>query len=339
MGSGISALLLAFYFRQKGRRTDGDKTFEFTHKSFGEYLTSLRILRAAKQISQKLEQAKDDPDSGWDYDEALYKWLAICGPTTMDMYLGDFIRREMTLRLEEASAIQESLADLYRALLVRGWPMNCFSSLRFKQQQNWARNAEVALFACINASARATQLRTKIEWLSPTTFAEALKRMQGARVAFADDLIQSCLSYLDLDQCQLHMVDLMKADLSNSSFRDAQLIFSVGVGAKLNNTDFRSAIIFGCNLIDTEINNANFDQALITDSAFEVNSLPIGGSWLGDLSKINPNRERQIAKRLRDFLKRKNARGNPQFWHDMHLVQTRPPRAGSGAVGRKAQSG
>ena len=73
VGSGISALLLAFYFRQKGRRTDGDKTFEFTHKSFGEYLTSLRILRAAKQISQKLEQAKDDPDSGWDYDEALYK--------------------------------------------------------------------------------------------------------------------------------------------------------------------------------------------------------------------------------------------------------------------------
>ncbi len=41
--SGISALLLAFYFRQEGRRGDGDKTFEFTHKSFGEYLTGLRI--------------------------------------------------------------------------------------------------------------------------------------------------------------------------------------------------------------------------------------------------------------------------------------------------------
>jgi hypothetical protein len=34
VSSGISTLLLAFYFRQKGAR-DGEKTFEFTHKSFG----------------------------------------------------------------------------------------------------------------------------------------------------------------------------------------------------------------------------------------------------------------------------------------------------------------
>jgi hypothetical protein len=33
--AGVTRLLTAFYFRQYGER-DGDKTFEITHKSFGE---------------------------------------------------------------------------------------------------------------------------------------------------------------------------------------------------------------------------------------------------------------------------------------------------------------
>lgn len=44
--SGATRLLTAFYFRQQGQRTSGDKTFEFTHKSFGEYLAARRIVRA-----------------------------------------------------------------------------------------------------------------------------------------------------------------------------------------------------------------------------------------------------------------------------------------------------
>ncbi len=41
-GKGQSRLFIAFYFRQAGRRSDRDqaRTFEFTHKSFGEYLTA-----------------------------------------------------------------------------------------------------------------------------------------------------------------------------------------------------------------------------------------------------------------------------------------------------------
>lgn len=42
---GVTRLLAAF-FRKFGQRSSGDSTFVFTHKSFGEYLTSRRIVRA-----------------------------------------------------------------------------------------------------------------------------------------------------------------------------------------------------------------------------------------------------------------------------------------------------
>jgi hypothetical protein len=199
--SGISALLLAFYFRQKGRRTDGDKTFEFTHKSFGEYLTALRIVRQVVQTSQKMAQAKARPDSGWEHDETLYRWLTICGATAMDVYLAEFVRREIALRAESAKKAQRNLAVLYQASLARGWPMNRFPALKFIEQQRWAINAEQALFASINACARVTKRQTKIEWQSPIAFGTALKRMQGQRVGLQVGLIQSCLSYINLDGC------------------------------------------------------------------------------------------------------------------------------------------
>jgi len=38
--AGVTRLLMAFYFRQSGTVRNNDRTFEFTQKSFGEYLTA-----------------------------------------------------------------------------------------------------------------------------------------------------------------------------------------------------------------------------------------------------------------------------------------------------------
>ncbi|MFN6187703.1 MAG: NACHT domain-containing protein, partial [Microcystis sp.] len=46
----ITRLLTAFYFRESGDLRGSEKTFEFTHKSFGEYLTARRIVDRVKQI-------------------------------------------------------------------------------------------------------------------------------------------------------------------------------------------------------------------------------------------------------------------------------------------------
>ncbi|MCJ8270432.1 MAG: hypothetical protein MJK04_13640, partial [Psychrosphaera sp.] len=83
---GVTRLLTAFYFRQCSESQKGDKTFEFTHKSFGEYLTARRLVRMLDRVCDMLHRGDDDPDDGWDEREALKHWAEFCGPTTMDGY-------------------------------------------------------------------------------------------------------------------------------------------------------------------------------------------------------------------------------------------------------------
>jgi uncharacterized protein YjbI with pentapeptide repeats len=256
--AGISALLMAFYFRQKGRRSDGEKTFEFTHKSFGEYLAARHIFRTGRQISRMMRQSRDDPGSGWDDDQALHRWLETCGPTTMDGYLADFIRREMALHDASARELQESMSTLYRAVLTRSWPMNLlFPNLRFRDEQVWARNAEEALLAFLNAAARVTKQLSKIDWPSPTSFAESLKRVQGIRQGVVNGLVQSCLSYLDLSSCCLNLADLYAADLEWSNLSNADLILANLALASLENADLSCAFMSQTLIVGARLKGAN----------------------------------------------------------------------------------
>lgn len=54
---GVSRLLTAFYFRQSDKMQEGEKTFEFTHKSFGEYLTAKRIVRTVSLLHDAINEA------------------------------------------------------------------------------------------------------------------------------------------------------------------------------------------------------------------------------------------------------------------------------------------
>ena len=132
----------------------------------------------------------------------------------MDRYLVPFIRREYGVRgLDQASKAQTVLTKLYQAFFSVGWPMERFAHLRFSVQVRWARNAEEALVASLNACARVTNKRTIIKWPMSTSLGDAIKRMQGQRIGPENALILDCLSYLDCKGCSLDMADLYRADL------------------------------------------------------------------------------------------------------------------------------
>ena len=333
--SGISALLLAFYFRQKGRRGDGDKTFEFTHKSFGEYLAALRVLRASRQICQMIKQAKEDPGSGWDHDQALQRWLDICGPTKMDEYLAEFIRREVALHPENAIELQEALASLYSSLLTRGWPMHMlYPVARFKEQQNWARNAEQALLGCINACARVSKQRTRIVWPTQLSFAESLKRIQSIRTGNVGDLIQSCLSYLELDSCTLNFVDFYGADLSHSSFRNADIILTILEGADLSNADLSSALVSQTNLYEAHLEETNIEGTRIINGYLGnagAKSLGLGKEQID---------QRKLSQAFLELLRNKGARGKPTIeWSlGFHPERAGRPRRAPPRVSKRPRS-
>jgi hypothetical protein len=290
--SSISALLLAFYFRQKGRRQEGDKTFEFTHKSFGEYLTALRIVRAIGFFVRNAQQAERDFDHAWTDEEALARWLALCGPTTMDRYLLPFIRREYAVRgLDEAAKAQTVLTKLYQAFLGQGWPMERFPHLRFSVQVRWARNAEEALIACLNACARVTERQVKIDWPFSTSFGEALKRMQGQRHGPDNALVLDCLSYLDCSSCCLDMADLYAADLSHTDFSYAMLHFANLMQANLSHTSLRNARLLEANLVNAKLTGADVTDAYVVGVRIERRAPPgpakrTGGNRVGLVEAI-----------------------------------------------------
>lgn len=268
--SSVSALLLAFYFRQKGRNQEGDKTFEFTHKSFGEYLTALRLVRAIEIFARNADHAAVDFDHAWTDEEALARWLSLCGPTAMDRYLVPFVRREYVARgVEVARKAQTVLTRLYQAFLNSSWPMERFPQIRFAAQLRWARNAEEALFACLNACARVTGEIVRIQWPSPTSFGDALKRMQGQRPGPENALILDCLSDMDCTDCVLDMADLYKADLARSDLSRAMLHFVNLREANLAKTNMTQARLLSANLTRAELQGANFTNADLYGVLFE----------------------------------------------------------------------
>ncbi|MEB3310388.1 MAG: ATP-binding protein [Snowella sp.] len=105
---GVTQLLTAFYFRQQGVQGT-ERTFEFTHKSFREYLTVQRIITEIEAIEEELGRHRSNPGRGWTEQECLRRWAVLCGAEAMDYYLFDWLLGEMQLRPVEDVAKWQQL--------------------------------------------------------------------------------------------------------------------------------------------------------------------------------------------------------------------------------------
>ena len=179
--SGVTSLLTAFYFRQSGYGSDGDRTFEFTHKSFGEYLTARRIVRELSKINKELKNREEDPDEGWDEKQALTRWIIICGMSTIDEYLFKFICDEINLyKFETVKQWQKTLSHLISFMLSQGMPMESINPRPdYQEECRQAGNAEEALLVILNACASHTRAISNINWQSKSSFAKWLSRLQN----------------------------------------------------------------------------------------------------------------------------------------------------------------
>ena len=251
---GVTRLLTAFYFRQSGYSTEGDRTFEFTHKSFGEYLTAKRIVRAVRRIHKKLEH-QQDPEEIWNDEEALTHWATLCGASAIDNYLFDFILAEVRLQdVSEVEKWQQDFCRLIGYMLRHGMPMECLKPRPdYREESRQARNAEEALLAVLNTCARATEQLSKIDWPEPDTFGAWIARLQGQRTPGKNVFVLQCLSFLDLSGCNLLLRDLYGANLNGANLNDATLH-----GTNIGIAHFNGANINGANLNSINVVSDSF---------------------------------------------------------------------------------
>ena len=258
---GITRLLMAFYFRRAGVRESGDKTFEFTHKSFGEYLAAKRIVRLLRDIDEELKRHQEDVDRGWDERAALVRWIKVCGPSALDEYLFKFIENEIRLSsIENASSWQETLCKLIGFELRNGVPMELINLPTFKESSRQARNVEESLMVVLHACALVTEKISNIVWpisksFQSTSFGELLSRLQGQRES-VNVFILRHLGSLSLRGQTLLFRDLYGADLSKADLGRANLRRVI-----FNKADLSGASLMGVDLMGADLRHANLRHA------------------------------------------------------------------------------
>ncbi|RKI68240.1 hypothetical protein D7X55_12655 [Corallococcus sp. AB049A] len=273
--SGTSRLLAAFYFRQHGHR-EGEQTFEFTHKSFGEYLTAKRLLEGLVGMEEELGRRKKKYDRGWDDRRALEEWARLCGPSAMDEDLFRFVRNEIRLAGEKKAARWQALVcQLVDFMLRHGMPMERLGSrLTYQEQVRQARNAEESLLAVLHACALVSGKTSRISWPERTSFGLMISRLQGQRHGPKNTLAFDCVCMLDLRDCALDMRDLYSAflrsvNLTGASAYHAILSHADLSGANLSGGFFVLADFSGASLADANMVEFRGEQAVMRQTKLQ----------------------------------------------------------------------
>jgi uncharacterized protein YjbI with pentapeptide repeats len=282
--ASFTRLLTAFYFRQHGVQ-NREETFEFTHKSFGEYLAAKDIVRQLKLTHKQLQQNQEDSDEGWDEKQALENWAKICGLTAMDKYIFDFLVNEIQLQKDknnaDVGAWQQTMCNLISYMLKHGMPMERLSISTFQEANRQARNAEEALLAVLNACARVTEKLSHIKWPSSDSkgedgkenkypdFGNWISRLRGQRVNNDYVFCLDYLSFLDLQNCILTFQDFYKANLQDANLQAANLLEANLLAANLLEANLQWANLQDANLQGANLQRANLQGAELQEAELQ----------------------------------------------------------------------
>jgi len=266
---GIVSFMAAFYFRRAGRDTYGEETFEFTHKSFGEFLAAKRIVKKIQQIHKKRLEREKSFDEGWDVKECLTQWIKIFGPKELDWDLVKFISNEIKGLYEnnkdELKDIQETVIQLMNYMLKNGMPMETIVSSQGTRYPYFieniqAINSEKALLIILSTISDTTGEISQIAWPGNTAFGELISRLHGQRVG-AENFILRFLNKLNLENAILDIKDFYGANLEETNFRGAKIQLANLWGASLSESNLNGANLYGANLYGANLSGADLSGA------------------------------------------------------------------------------
>lgn len=283
--AGVTKLLAAFFFRKNGIQSTGDETFVFTHKSFGEFLAATRIVRGIDRIARELRRRADSPDDGWDLVSALIEWIKLVGPAQMTPYIAQFIRQEVALKPHDMLAgWQEQLKTMFEVALRNNLPMEKVGSMSFAEAHRQRNNALESLIVALNACAAEIEQISMVKWPLPTSFGTFLKQISLQRSGAKSPVAHSALSYMDLREQRLDMLDLYNSDLRYSDLRGALIYYANIATSNLSYANLSGAILADANLSGTNLVHCNFEGARLSKANLRRANLSNANLTNADLS-------------------------------------------------------
>lgn len=263
---GVVQLLTTFYFREFDKKYNRnlDPIFEFTHKSFGEYLTAKRIIRTVKDIQEEVERHNNDPDKGYNIRKALEVWVKICGRNIIDKYLFNFIQDEISIYpIKDIRKWQITFAHMLSSSARKTIPMERLAFKNFHEMVKQSRNAEEGMLAIHHACFKKTQTVLSIDWGNKTAFIRWWKRIQSYISGVNNPLLDDLLLGLNIKEYCLNTIDFRNTNLRRMNFE----------GTHLKSANLESANLEGANLEDACLDSANLERANLKEAHLEGASL------------------------------------------------------------------
>lgn len=272
--SGVVRLLMAFYFREFDGN-QGNKSFEFTHKSFGEYLTARRIMLELEIMLEEVERGRKRPGSGWTLEDAFEKWIRLCGSQPLDEYLRNFLSGELQVLVEAEDGLlrvenyQKLLIELIQMAVNGQSPVKKLGLESFNEDLMYSCNSEVALLELHSLCAKRTKkVINNISYKERNSFGIWLGRLNYIEKASLNHLDLTELTFKNsFTECNFSssILDnnfLMFNKFYGCNFKEASMVNSVLVDVNFNYNNFSSAEFSQARIIDTEFKDSNFKKAI-----------------------------------------------------------------------------
>jgi uncharacterized protein YjbI with pentapeptide repeats len=297
----VGQLFAAFYLQQYGDgRNEG--AFEFTHKSFAEYLAARRMVEQVEvavadgEARQRETRGRQKPKA---VEQTLVEWLQIFGPTAISWDLLPYLDEEVALRDAKqpgtARRWQLGLIAVIENMLREGMPCEQITpQLRFIEARRWARNAEEALLALLCGCAKVTKQVSEIGWPEPTSFGAWIR---GLRDQPREDqkyvtVAGGCLARISLQGQQLNGCDLGGAMLDHANLESAVLTFANLESARMEHAtlsfaDLSNAILYCASMKDAHLANVTLEYANLCHANMDSANLESANLESANLESAN----------------------------------------------------
>lgn len=274
-GPDVTNLAMNFYLKSAEGSQRG---FEFTHKSFGEYLVALALIEVALASYDLVNRRVDF---------AMLEWANATSTGRITPEILEFMRNEIRLRLDDSGEAYEKILDLKKGFskiadfaALEGFPLE--SGGNWRDADRSQNNSELAAWAILNScmlalrsDSRSTEM-LKLDSIRGFGLRELLYRQ--AKQSGVTPITLQCLAYIDTRSTYLFGsygtgIDLSGAVLDNILVEGCYFSMGSFFGAFLENGSFGHSTFDNidfrqCNFQNFHFNECRFDNCQFDGAIF-----------------------------------------------------------------------